>query len=182
MNPDRLVKILFVDEDESAWARVGAFFRHQLSLVGCQAELHFRRRLPGRAAGFDMVSLDGRDLVPMLLDRPGLSADLGQTAILNLHADASGTAPGAAFGQLRRLLGRRSQGLRGDGLWVFPQSWMAPWFQEALEFPELNLRLEAPPPAPIPAPRPAPVPDRTWERRSAQAVQGLCPWRPAPAV
>ncbi|MBI1753059.1 MAG: hypothetical protein HY014_01430 [Acidobacteria bacterium] len=173
MNPDRLVKILFVDQDESAWPRAGAFFSHQLGLVGGLAESHFRRWLPGRAAGFDVVSLDGQNLVPMLLDRPSLVADLRQTAILNLHTET----PGAAFGQLRRLLGRRSQGLRGDGLWVFPQSWMAPWFQEALEFPELDLRLEAPPP-----PRAGAVPDRTRDRRSAQAIPGPGTWRPAPAL
>ncbi|WLT31116.1 hypothetical protein [Geothrix sp. PMB-07] len=165
MNPDRLVKILFVDEDESVWIRAGAFFRHQLNLVGGEAQLHFRAQLPGRAAGFDMVSLEGRNLIPMLLDRPGLQADLRQTAILNLHADA----PGPTFSQLRRLLGRCNHGLRGDGLWVFPQSWMAPWFQEALEFPELDLRLTAPPPRPVPLA----VPARPWERHSAQIIQGL---------
>lgn len=165
MNPDRLVKILFVDQDESVWPRAEAFFRHQLGLVGCETQAHFRRQLPGRAAGFDMVSLDGRNLVSRLLDRPGLVADLSQTAILNLHAQA----PGATFSQLRRLLGRRNQGLRGDGLWVFPQSWMAPWFQEALEFPELDLRLEAAPPRPAPLT----MPDRTWERRSVQVILGL---------
>lgn len=177
MNPDRLVKILFVDRETSAWPRVEAFFQQQLGLVGGRAHLHFRRHLPGRAAGFDLVSLEGRDLVPSLLDRPSLLADLRQTAILNLHTDASGPV----FSQVRRLLERPSGGLRGDGLWVFPQSWMAPWFQEALEFPELDLRLAAPPPAPTAGLEA----DRTPARRTAPsrtAMTGRAPWRPAPAV
>lgn len=163
MSPDHGVKILFVEEDASVWPRAGAFFDYQLGLIGACADLHFRRYLPERAAGFDVVSLDGRGLVSTLLDHPDLLADLQQTAILNLHADA----PGPLYGQLRRLLSRRDAGKRCDGLWVFPQSWMAPWFQEALGFPELGLARVVPP-----APR-HPTPDRTWERRSIGSLQIL---------
>ena len=134
MKPDPVVTILFVEEDPSVWPRAEAFFSYQLGLIGTRARMHFRKRLPKRAAGFDVVSLDGRNLIATLLEHPDLMVDLHQTAILNLHADA----PGAAYGHLRRLLGRRDQGRRSDGLWVFPQSWMAPWFKESLEFSELR--------------------------------------------
>jgi hypothetical protein len=81
---------------------------------------------------------------------------------VNLHADA----PGAAYGHLRRLLRRRNEGTRSDGLWVFPQSWMTPWFKEFLEFPELD----SAPGAPLPH---RASPDRTWERRSISSRQIL---------
>ncbi|HJW72999.1 MAG TPA: hypothetical protein VJ486_09080 [Geothrix sp.] len=135
MKVGQAVQILFVEVDERIWPRAEAFFSRQLGLVGSQLDLHVRSKLPGRAAGFDLVSLDGRGLIEALLCKPDLLADLRQTAIVNLHADD----PGARYGQLRHLLGRNHEGLRSDGLWVFPQSWMAPWFEEALEFPELGL-------------------------------------------
>ncbi len=162
MSRGHVVQILFVEEDPSIWPRAEAFFHHQLGLVGAQPELHLRQRLPGRAAGFDLVSLDGRGLVTALLDRGDLLADLRGTAIVNLHADA----PGAIYGHLRLLLERRDEGARSDGLWVFPQSWMAPWFQESLEFPELGLVAHVPPPR-------RPSPDRTWERRSIRPLTFL---------
>lgn len=166
MGPDHEVKILFVEEDASVWPRAEAFFRYQLNLIGAFPDLHFRRDMPGRAAGFDVVSLDGRGLVSTLLEHQDLLADLRGTAILNLHADA----PGPLYGQMRRLLDRRDAGVRFDGLWVFPQSWMASWFLEALDFPELGLARIPPPPAPSPR---RPTPDRTWERRSIAALQIL---------
>lgn len=165
MSPDQGVKILFVEEDASVWPRAEAFFAYQLGLVGARSHVHFRHQLPERAAGFDLVSLDGRGLISTLLEHQDLLTDLRQTAILNLHADA----PGATFGHLRRLLGQRGEGRRSDGLWVFPQSWMAPWFEEALEFPELGL---ARPQRALPPPR-RPSPDRTWERRSIGSLQFL---------
>lgn len=162
MGPGHGVKILFVEEDASVWPRAEAFFTHQMGLIGTLPDLHFRRYLPGRAAGFDVVSLDGRSLIDTLLEHPELLNDLRQTAILNLHADA----PGLLYGQLRRLLNRRNTGQRMDGMWVFPLSWMAAWFRESLEFPELG---QTPP---LPPPR-RPTPDRTWERRSTGALQIL---------
>ena len=162
MGRGEVVQILFVEEDTSVWPRVQAFFEFQLKLVGAQSNLHLRQRLPGRAAGFDLVSLDGRRLLSALLERRDLLADLQHTAIVNLHAEA----PGAVYGHFRRLLGRRNEGLRSDGLWVFPQSWMAPWFQESLEFPELGMSAGAPSPR-------RPSPDRTWERRSIRPLQLL---------
>jgi hypothetical protein len=135
MKSGHAVRILLVEEDAQIWPRAEAFFSRQLDLVGCGLELHRRKRLPGRAAGFDLVSLDGQGLIEALLEKPDLLADLRQTTIVNLH----GHAHGATYGQLRRLLGRHHEGLHSDGLWVFPQSWMAPWFEEALEFPELGL-------------------------------------------
>lgn len=162
MNRGHVVQILFVEEDAGLWPRAEAFFRHQLSLVGAQPELHALSRLPKRAAGFDLVSLDGRGLVSTLLDHRDLRLDLRHTAIVNLHAEA----PGPTYGQLRQLLERRNQGGRSDGLWVFPQSWMAPWFQESLDFPELGLV----------AGRPhirRHAPDRTWARRSSRPLQFL---------
>jgi hypothetical protein len=162
MNRGQVVQILFVEEDTSVWSRAEAFFGHQLGLAGARSNLHLRQYLPERAAGFDLVSLDGRHLISTLLERADLLADLRNTAIVNLHADA----PGDAYGQLRRLLGRRNEGTRSDGLWVFPRSWMAPWFQEFLEFPELD---KVPS---VPSPR-HPSPDRTWERRSIGSLQIL---------
>jgi hypothetical protein len=164
MGPDHEVKILFVEEDASVWPRAEAFFRYQLNLIGAFPDLHFRRYLPGRAAGFDVVSLDGRDLVSTLLEHQDLLADLRSTAILNLHANV----PGPLYGQMRRLLDRPDAGRRFDGLWVFPQSWMAPWFLEALDFPELGLARITPTSAPR-----RPTPDRTWERRSIGALHIL---------
>jgi hypothetical protein len=162
MSRDRVMQILFVEEDVTVWPRAKAFFDDQLGLVGARANLHLRRQLPERAAGFDLVSLDGRRLIPTLVQRADLLTDLRHTAIVNLHADA----PGTGYGHLRRLLGRGDEGAHPDGLWVFPQSWMAPWFQEALEFPELGLRLSAPP-------RRRSTPSRTWERRSIGSIQIL---------
>ena len=162
MSRGELVQILFVEEDASVWPRAEAFFDYQLGLVGARANVNLRRRLPERAAGFDMVSLDGRHLISALLERGDLRVDLQRTAIVNLHADA----PGATYGHLRRLLGRRDEGTRSDGLWVFPQSWMAPWFQEALEFPELGMPVGA-------LPARCPSPDRTWDRRSIRPLQVL---------
>lgn len=167
MSPDPMVNILFVEEDLSVYPRVEAFFRYQLDLIGAHPHLHFRPRIPERAVGFDLVSLDGRGLISALLDHPGLVGDLRQTAILNLHADD----PGATYGHLRRLLGRSSQGLRSDGLWVFPQSWMAPWFREHLGFPELEKAAR-----PLTLPR-RPSPDRTWERRSVGVLNPTIQWR-----
>lgn len=157
MSRGQVVQLLFVDEDASVWPRAEAFFHHQMELVGAHLAFHARRRLPERAAGFEMVSLDGRDLVCALLERGDLLADLRCTAIVNLHTNG----PGATYAHLKRLLGparRRAQS--ADGLWVFPQSWMAPWFQEPLEFPELGLMADL-------SPRHQTSPDRTWERRSA---------------
>ncbi|MDP1832182.1 MAG: hypothetical protein Q8K67_09000 [Geothrix sp.] len=162
MGRGHIVQILFVEEDISIWPRAEAFFRFQLGLVGAHADLHTRRRLPDRAAGFDLVSLDGRGLVPALLDHRGLLSDLRRTAIVNLH----GETPGAVYGHLRHLLDRRNEGARSDGLWVFPLSWMAPWFQESLEFPELGMVADAPPPRRT-------SPDRTWERRSIRPLPFL---------
>ena len=162
MNRGHIVQILFVEEDDTLWPRAQAFFDYQLGLVGAQPQLHTRRRLPERAAGFDLVSLDGRGLVSALLEHPDLLADLRRTAIVNLHADA----PGAIYGHLRLLLDRQDQGARSDGLWVFPQSWMAPWFQEALDFPELGMVSHRPPPR-------RHAPDRTWERRSIRPLAFL---------
>jgi hypothetical protein len=156
------VRILFVEEDTSVWPRAEAFFEYQLGLVSARSNVHLRQRLPERAAGFDLVSLDGRHLISALLERGDLLADLRHTSIVNLHAEA----PGAVYGHLRRLLGRRDEGARSDGLWVFPQSWMAPWFQESLEFPELGMPVGVLPPLP-------PAPDRTWERRSIRPMQFL---------
>jgi len=161
MSPEPMVKILFVEEDASLWSRIEAFFIHQTGLVGAHSRLHLRQRLPERAAGFDLVSLDGRGLIQALLNHEGLRADLHQTAIVNLHGDASGTT----YGHLRRLLGRHAEGTRSDGLWVFPQAWMAPWFHDCLEFPELGMVRTAP------LPQRSLPPDRTWERRSIQPFQ-----------
>jgi len=158
MAPLAPVKILFVEQDTSVWPRAEAFFLQQLAQVGALGQLQFRPLLPGRAAGFDIVSLAGSSLVATLLDKPDLLTDFQQTPILNLHAEA----PGLVYGQLRRLLGRGDRGLHGSGLWVFPQSWMAPWFEECLEFPELGLSQPRPPQNP-----PA-LPDRSWERRTAR--------------
>ena len=162
MRRGSVVQILFVEGDASARQPVEAFFAHQLELVGARASLHFRPRLPERAAGFDLVSLDGRSLLPFLTDRPELQGDLRSTPIVNLHAER----PGALFGHLQLLLGRSGERAVPDGLWVFPLSWMATWFQEPLEFPELGL---------VAAPRPPrqPNPDRTWERRSFTTLQAL---------
>jgi hypothetical protein len=162
MSRGHVVQILFVEEDASMWARAEAFFRQQLELVGACPELHLLRRLPKRAAGFDIVSLDGRGLIPALLEHKDLLTDLRRTAIVNLHTDA----PGALYGHLRLLLDRQDKGTRSDGLWVFPQSWMAPWFQEALEFPELGMV------ANLPTIRQQ-SPDRTWERRSIRTLAFL---------
>lgn len=162
MQPGSAVQILLVEEDTQVWPRAEAFFSRQLGLVGCRLELQKRQQLPGRAAGFDLVSLDGHGLIEALLSRPELLADLRQTAIVNLHADA----PGVTYGQLRRLLGRHHEGLRSDGLWVFPQSWMAPWFEEALEFPELGLSTTFRPAGARP-------PDRSREHRSSPPVAAL---------
>jgi hypothetical protein len=166
MNRGRVVKILFVEEAVVIWPRAEAFFRQQLALVGAVPELHPMRRLPKRAAGFDLVSLDGRGLIPALLAHRDLLLDLRRTSIVNLHADA----PGAIYGHLRLLLDRPDEGARSDGLWVFPQSWMAPWFQEALEFPELGMVADRPTARP---PSRRHGPDRTWERRPARPMQFL---------
>ena len=162
MNRGRVVQILFVEEDATLWPRAEAFFRQQLDLVGAWPELHPMRRLPKRAAGFELISLDGRGLIPALLEHRDLLLDLRRTAILNLHAEA----PGAGYGHLRLLLDRPDEGARSDGLWVFPQSWMAPWFQEALEFPELGLVADRPPIRRY-------TPDRTRDRRSPRPTQFL---------
>lgn len=160
MSRGHVVQILFVEEDAAVWPRAEAFFRHQLGLVGAEPELHTLPRLPKRAAGFDLVSLDGRGLLSALRVPGDLLTDLRHTAIVNLHAEV----PGASYGHLRLLLDRR--GARADGLWVFPQSWMAPWFQESLDFPELGLvpgRLRI---------RPH-TPDRTWARRPSRPLRFL---------
>ncbi len=155
------VRILVVEEDRSAWPRIAAFFDLQLAQVGTRPVMVFRDRLPQRAAGFDFISLTDRTgrrkVVHLLLDRPELLADLRNTPIVNLHAPR----PSSMHGDMRVLLGRESVGLMSDGLWVFAQDWMAPWFEDSLEFPELGL-------AQLPAVRPA-TPDRTWERRSGRA-------------
>lgn len=164
MNLGREVTILFVERDEAVWPRAEAFFVHQLSLVGSSLNLQLRARIPNRAAGFDLVSLDGCGLLSALLHKPELLADLQRTAVVNLHAEA----PGRLYGHLRHLLGRHDERLRSDGLWVFPQSWMASWFDEALEFPELGLSTNL-------RPRRPRTPDRTWERRSVLTM-------PRPAV
>lgn len=156
-NPE--VRILLVEADETAWPRAQAFFEHQLGLVGGRPAFQIRRRLPDRAAGFDLVSLDGRGLLPALLERPDFLTDLRRTPIVNLHA-----GPRPLYGHLRFLLGRGDEGAHPDGLWVFPLSWMAPWFQDPLGFPELGLGSDPQ------APR-APSPDRTWERRSIRPLQ-----------
>jgi hypothetical protein len=169
MSRGLVVQILFVEEDASVWPRAEAFFARQLGLVGARMDLHLRSRLPERAAGFDLVSLDGRGLVSALLERGDLLADLRATAIVNLLTET----PGPLYGHLRFLLGRRDEGARGDGLWVFPQSWMAPWFEESLEFPELGMAASTPPRRPSP--------DRTWERRTARPVQVLADLFPYPA-
>lgn len=134
MSADPEVKILCVEEDASLWPGIETFFAFQMGLVGACPLMRMRQRLPERAAGFDLVSLDGRGLIPALLAHEELRTDLRQTSIVNLHGDAATT-----YGHLRRLLGRRREGARSDGLWVFPQEWMAPWFQECLDFPELGL-------------------------------------------
>lgn len=153
LRPDRAVRILLVEADTAVWARAETFFQQQLELVGARLRLQARRRLPERAVGFDLVSLDGRCSIAGLLDRPALLADLKDTPIVNLHADA----PGEAYGKLRLLLDRAGDGGRADGIWVFPQSWMAPWFREALDFPELGLVAEA-------SLDRLPPKDRPWER------------------
>lgn len=162
MQLGQAVQILFVEEDDRVWPRAEAFFSRQLGLVGSQMNLHRRTALPDRAAGFDLISLDGRGLIDTLLRKPDLLMDLRQTAIVNLHADN----PGPRYGQLRHLLGRNDEGLRSDGLWVFPQSWMAPWFEEALEFPELGLSTGQR----LPFPR---TPDRAREHRAIPSVAAL---------
>jgi len=165
MSRGPVVQLLFVDEDASVWPRAEAFFHHQLGLVEAHLAFHARRRLPERAAGFEMVSLDGRDLVDALLERGDLLADLRRTAIVNLHTNG----PGATYAHLKRLLGpARGRAQSADGLWVFPQSWMAPWFQEPLEFPELGLMAEA-------RPRHQTSPDRTRERRPAELPLFMTP-------
>jgi hypothetical protein len=163
MSRGRVVQILFVEEDANLWPRAEAFFQQQLELVGAWPEWHPMRRLPKRAAGFELISLDGRGLISALLEHRDLRLDLRRTAIVNLHAEA----PGPVYGHLRLLLDRPDEGTRSDGLWVFPQSWMAPWFQEALEFPELGLLV---------GDRPANrrhAPDRTRDRRSPRPAQFL---------
>lgn len=175
MSRGLVVQILFVEADRSIWPRVETFLRYQLGLVDARLDLRLRERLPERAAGFDMVSLDGRGLVTALLERGDLLADLRNTAIVNLHAEA----PGALYGNLRFLLGRHDEGTRGDGLWVFPQSWMAPWFQESLEFPELGMAAGTPPPR-RPRPERDPQSIRTWDRRSIRPLQLLAGPLPYP--
>lgn len=171
MSRGHVVQMLFVERDASAWPEVETFFRYQLRLVGATPDLHFRQHLPERIAGFDLVSLDGRGLIPALMDHEDLLADLRRTAIVNLHAEM----PGTLYGDLRFLLGRRDEGTRSDGLWVFPRTWMAPWFLEALEFPELGLRSGLVPPRPA-------TPDRTWDRRSIHPLRLLMdPFVPATA-
>lgn len=162
MNRGRVVQILFVEEDATLWPRAEAFFRQQLELVGARPKLHAMRHLPKRAAGFEVVSLDGRGLLPALVKHRDLLLDLRHTAIVNLHAEA----PGALYGHLRLLLDRPDKGTRSEGLWVFPQSWMAPWFQEALEFPELGLLADRLPDR-LPARR------HTPDRRSTQPTLSL---------
>lgn len=170
------VGILVVEEDRSAWPRIGAFFAHQLAQVGASPVTVFRDRLPQRAAGFDLVSLTDRTgrqrVVDLLLDRPELLADLRRTPIVNLHAPD----PGAMHRDMRTLLGRESAGLTPDGLWVFSRDWMAPWFENPLEFPELGLAL-------TPA-APAATADRTWARRSSLAtdLRRIGDWLPLPAA
>lgn len=171
MQPGHEVQILFVEADESAWPRAQVFFQAQLAMVGARGALQVRPRLPDRAAGFDLISLDGRRLCDTLLEKPDLVGDLRRTAIINLHTEP----PGRLYGQLRHLLGRHDEHLKADGLWVFPLSWMAPWFQEPLEFPELGFGSAA-------SPRVTRAPDRTWARRSAPALDRALepgPW-PAP--
>lgn len=152
------IRILVVEEDRSAWPRIGAFFTAQLAQVGAQSAAVFRDRLPQRILGFGLVSLtdrvDGRWVAHLVLERPDLLADLRATPIVNLHAPR----PGGMHSDMRTLLGRESAGLTPDGLWVFSQDWMAPWFEDPLEFPELGLAL-------VPTVRPASA-DRTWARRS----------------
>lgn len=162
MNRRREVRILVVEADRSAWPRIGAFFAAQLAQVGAEARPVFRDHLPQRALGFHLASLTdrvgGRSVAHLLLDRPALLEDFKDTPIVNIHAPA----PGSMHADLRALLGREGAGLAPDGLWVFARDWMAPWFQDPLEFPELGLAL---------VPRPEPVSaDRTWERRSIAAA------------
>lgn len=156
------VGILVVEEDRSAWPRIEAFFDLQLAQMGTRPAMVFRDRLPQRAAGFDLISLTDRlghrRVVHLLLDRPDLLTDLRNTPIVNLHAPR----PSSMHGDMRTLLGRESVGLTPDGLWVFAQDWMAPWFEDPLEFPELGLAL-------LPTARIASA-DRTWERRSTRAA------------
>lgn len=159
----RIVGILVVEESRALWPRIETFFAAQLGQVGAKPELAFRDRLPERAAGFDLVSLtdriDGQSVTHLLLDRPALLADLRGTPIVNLHAPN----PGGMHGDMRILLDREGTGLTPDGLWVFARDWMAPWFEDPLEFPELGLAL-------APSSRPASA-DRTWDRRSARASE-----------
>ena len=96
----------------------------------------------------------GRRVAHLLFEWPGLLADLLATPIVNLHAPK----PGGMHSDMRTLLGREGAGLAPDGLWVFSRDWMAPWFEDPLEFPELGLAL-------VPTARPASA-DRTWARRS----------------
>ncbi len=159
MSADPTVKILCVEEDASLWPGIETFFVHQMGLVGARSHMRLRQHLPERAAGFDLVSLDGRGLIQALVTHEALRTDLRHTAIVNLHGDASGTT----YGHLRRLLDRRCEGTRTDGLWVFPHTWMAPWFQECLEFPELDLVRNTPMPR-----RPQPP-----DLRSIQLLMGL---------
>jgi hypothetical protein len=145
MSRYQVVRVLFVEADASIWTRAEQFFAHQLGLVGAGLDMHVRASLPARVAGFGLVSLNGLGLIPALLERQDLREDLRRTAIVNLHANA----PDGTYGHLRHLLHRKEQGLGADGLWVFPASWMAPWFREPLEFPELGLRVT---PQPLPPP------------------------------
>ena len=92
MSRGHVVQILFVEEDAAVWPRAEAFFRHQLGLVGAEPELHTLPRLPKRAAGFDLVSLDGRGLLSALRVPGDLLTDLRDTAIVNLHAEVPGPA------------------------------------------------------------------------------------------
>ena len=114
------------------------------------------------ATGVANAALDSIPMVVISGDVPTHYYGKHPHQEVNLHADA----PGATYGHLRRLLGRRDEGTRSDGLWVFPQSWMAPWFQEALEFPELGMPVGA-------LPARCPSPDRTWDRRSIRPLQVL---------
>lgn len=161
MNRRREVQILVVEEDRACWPLIGAFFASQLARVGAVPLMVFRDRLPQRAAGFHLASLAervaGRSVAHLLLDRPGLLADFRDTPIVNLHTPR----PGRMHADMRALLGRGDAGSAPGGLWVFARDWMAPGFEETLEFPELGLTL-----APAPA-----SPDRTWARRSIGAAK-----------
>lgn len=161
MNRRRQVRILVVEEDQALWPRIGTFFAAQLAQVGACPGVVFRDRLPQRAAGFHLVSLTdrvaGQSVAHLLLDRPDLLADFRDTPIVNLHAPR----PGGMHGDMRALLDREGTGLAPDGLWVFARDWMAPWFEDPLEFPELGLTL-------VRGTGPASA-DRTWARRSIRA-------------